>query len=97
MLIEMAFFDGDQLLVRGEITCRRDIDSARLESCAGQRFEITYQFEEPACPVSVTYFLAGEQLYQSALMVGVHDSDDWESIELGESHVLAFRCYVTSH
>ena len=97
MLIKMAFFEGDQLLVRGEITCSDDVRRRRLEACAGQQFEIAYRFEEPACLVSVTCSLAGEQLYRSAIMVGVHDSEDWESNELAENHVLAFRCYATSH
>jgi hypothetical protein len=94
MLIEMVFFEGDQLLVRGEINCGQDIGSAKLESHTGIRFDITFQFEEPACPVSITCFLAGKRLYRAALRVGVHDSEDWESLELGENHVLAFRCYT---
>jgi hypothetical protein len=95
MLIEMVLFDGDQLIVRGEIKCGRDVSSTTLESQQGLRFDITFQFEEPACPVSITCLLAGKQLYRAALRVGVHDSEDWESLELGENHVLAFRCYAS--
>ena len=34
------------------------------------------------------------QLYHAALRVGVHDSDDWESINLGNIHTMGFRCSV---
>ena len=35
---------------------------------------------------------AGEMILEAALTMGVHDSEDWESVALGEDYTFAFRC-----
>ena len=62
------------------------------------------QFEFPACPVSLKFLEVlpsndpSEPFIQkltldAALRIGVHQSDDWESIELGRN-TFAFKCSV---
>ena len=92
MNIELAFFDGDNLLCRGEITCEAQISSSVFSSPEGYIFEIEHSFEEPACPLQVVCSQNGTNLYKAALRVGVHHSDDWEVISLGDIHDLGFRC-----
>ena len=93
MHIDLALFDGDALLVRGAIDCSVQEQSFLLESKSGLVFAFTARFEDPACPVSVHCTLQGKTLYRTALRVGVHTSDDWESIDLGGIHTLAFWCH----
>ena len=68
---------------------------------------IRHSFEEPACPLTIEYFevlptndhsapFKQSKLFSSALRMGVHDSDDWESIAMGEKHNMAFRCKAIS-
>ncbi len=90
--IDLAFFLDDDLLSRGEVRCRAVEATQQLEGVSGHRFEITSQFEEPACPVEILCYREEKQLYKAALRVGVHTSDDWESIDLAGVHTLGFRC-----
>lgn len=91
MQIDLAFFDGDVLLARGSISCGPE---ERIELIAGSdhEFEVTHQFEEPSCPVTIVCRQRDRQLYKAGLQVGVHTSEDWESINLGNIHTLGFRC-----
>jgi hypothetical protein len=41
-----------------------------------------------AAPESV-----GKIILEAALAIGVHDSEDWESVALGEDYTFAFRCH----
>jgi hypothetical protein len=63
---------------------------------------IEHEFELPACPVSVRFLevvpcpdspeqFRQVQRFNAALRMGVHQSDDWENIEL-DKHTLAFKC-----
>ncbi|MES2947006.1 MAG: hypothetical protein V4858_00545 [Pseudomonadota bacterium] len=76
------------------INCEADEQMLAIGDTAGLGFEITYKFEEPACPVFIACYAMGDRLYGAALRVGVHNSQDWESVDLGEKHVLVFKCYV---
>ena len=62
------------------------------------------QFEFPACPVSLKFLeiipsshpsepFVQKLTLNAALQMGVHQSEDWESIELGKN-TLAFKCSV---
>jgi len=63
---------------------------------------IQYRFEQPSCPLEMRLLrvveteneavpFRQEQVFNSALRMGVHRSTDWESITL-DLHTLAFRC-----
>jgi hypothetical protein len=92
LLIELAFFDKDMLLCRGGVRCGSAKVVEHLDGVGGHQFELSSQFEEPACPVEIACRRDGTLLYEAALRVGVHTSDDWESVELGNVHTLTFRC-----
>jgi len=64
---------------------------------------VEHRLEVPASPLTMHYFEvvetddAAEPLRQSlaleaALRMGVHTSDDWESINLVKGYSLAFKC-----
>ena len=95
MRIDLAFFDGDDLLVKGLVECRVQEQSVSFDTKSGVRFIVTAQFEDPACPVSIDCSSNGINLYRTALRFGVHTSDDWESIDLGGIHTLAFWCHAS--
>ncbi len=92
---ELAFFDGDDLLTRDIILIHADEDTCIINSERGDRFEITRRFEEPACPVFVkAYNSDGKFLFRSAMRMGVHNSDDWEKIDLAEPYEMCFKCAI---
>jgi len=95
MHVDFAFFDGDSLLLRGFFHC---VASPRTEEFTGadsHEFRVTYRLEERACPVEIECRQHGKVRYTAALRMGVHDSEDWEAIDLGNSHTFAFRCSAT--
>jgi hypothetical protein len=92
--MDTAIFNGDGLLASGSLEFADGEANVVLGNSVGYRFEVSYRFEEPACPVFVTCYSANAFLYRTALRVGVHNSEDWESVELAESHVLVFKCYA---
>ena len=94
MHIELGFFAGDVLLMRSRITCRQHEQAFEFEGAGGHTWSIKARFEEPASPIELECTRGGRHLYRAALQVGVHDSDDWESIDLANIHTLAFRCRV---
>lgn len=94
MLVDIAFFDADILLLEGQIICTKKEEIDIIESSSGHIFEIKHQFKEPACPVFIICKLNNKELYKSALNIGVHQSEDWESINLGDIHTLGFRCNI---
>ena len=92
LLIELAFFKGDDLLCRGSVRCGAAEVADHFEGAEGHYFVVSSRFEEPASPMQIVCHRDGKQLYEAALRVGVHNSDDWESINLANVHTLGFRC-----
>jgi len=92
LLIELAFFTGDDLLCRGNVRCGVVEAANHFDGAGDHQFDVTSRFEEPASPVEIVCRRDGKQLYKAALRVGVHTSNDWESINLGNIHTLGFRC-----
>jgi len=94
MHVEFAVFDGEVLLSRGRFHC---IASSRTECFAGaesHQFTITHRFDLPACRVFIECRQGDTIRYRAGLAMGVHDSDDWEAVDLGQIHTFAFRCSV---
>lgn len=92
--LKLAFFDGESLLAADTLDFSLDEKMTVLESAAGHRFETTYAFEDPACPMFVRCLLNGELLYRSAFRVGVANSEDWERIDLVGNHCMLFQRIV---
>ena len=91
MVVDLAFFDGEILLCRGSIQCCPH-ERTTCFSDGSHNFAVTYMLEEPSSPICIVCTRDGEQLYSAALQMGVHTSQDWESINLGNIHTLAFWC-----
>jgi len=56
---------------------------------------VEHSFELPASPISLRYYTIEheqqEQRFNAALRVGVHASEDWETLQLA-GYTFAFRC-----
>ena len=83
MLVDLAFFDV--------IRCGSAKETESI-SGDGLEFRATHRCEEPACPIEIVRTKAGKRLYRAALRMGVHTSEDWESVNLGNIHNLNFVC-----
>jgi hypothetical protein len=95
MRVEMAFFDRDTLLTRAVVLIHQEEDSCEIKSDRGDRFEVTRQFKEPASRLLIKcYSPEGDMISRSAMRMGVHNSNDWEKIELAEPYELCFKCAI---
>ena len=95
MRIEMAFFDGDEQLTRTKVLVYQDEADCEICCDRGDRFIVTRRFEEPACPIVIKYFDSnGDFAGRSAMRMGVHNSDDWEAVDLAEPYNMCFRCAI---
>lgn len=95
MRVELTFFDGDEPLTRAVVLVYSEEDCSEIVSERGDKFEVTRQFEEPASRLFVkSYDQNGELVGCSAMRMGVHNSDDWEMVELVEPYEMCFRCAI---
>jgi hypothetical protein len=92
MHVDFAFFDGDNLLLRGFFHCMASPRTEHFSAAEAHEFTVTHRLEEPACPIEIECRQHGKVRYTAALRMGVHDSEDWEAIDLGNIHTFAFRC-----
>tara|TARA_B100001059_G_scaffold102587_1_gene102313 strand:+ start:5167 stop:5439 length:273 start_codon:yes stop_codon:yes gene_type:complete len=90
VLIDIALFQGDQMLQEGKIkvTEQEKIDEVKVIS-------LKHRLTEDVARVELRVFENGEQQIKSNLDIPVHQSDDWESIELAQ-YTLAFRCSLNA-
>ncbi len=86
VLIEIGLFQGDELLQRGRI---RVTEREQLEK--NDLISLKHQLVENTARLELRVFEDGVQQIKSNLEMPVHQSDDWESIELAQ-YTLAFRC-----
>ncbi|WP_242101558.1 hypothetical protein [Lysobacter sp. M2-1] len=86
MRVDLAFFDGDELLDRGELR----IGVAELVSNFAL-FQATHRLGSDAANIVLANFPAHFDLKTISLDMPIHESADWESIELGR-YTLAFWC-----
>jgi hypothetical protein len=108
LAVEFGLFHHDVLLCRTtirieeqqkseELDCTEPSEAAGTASC-NDHLVIRHQFALPAA--SLQFWLirgaapesTGEIILEAALAMGVHNSEDWESVALGEEYTLAFRC-----
>ena len=88
MRVDLALFQGDDLLDRCEITVgpERSTDSFNL-------FQAHHRLAGETADIVLDNFSELVGLKRVALDMPVHDSEDWESIELG-NFTIAFWCRV---
>ncbi len=90
MLVEFALFDKDTLLQRGSARVTEEAQCVHLET-----FNVAHQLVGNAAKLVLSSFAPSIPLKTASLDIPVHQSDDWESIELA-NHTLAFRCSLDS-
>lgn len=86
MFVQFALFHKDKLLQRGAAHVTTEAQCAHLD-----KFHVAHQLVGDVARIVLSDFALGIDIKTAALEMPVHQSDDWESIELSE-HTFAFRC-----
>lgn len=86
MRVELALLFNDELLGRGalSITPTEQTDDLGV-------FKATHRLLEHSAIIILFDFAEGVTLRKSTLDVPIHESNDWEGIDLA-GYTLAFRC-----
>ena len=88
MLVEFALFDQDTLLERSAIRVTTEAQCAHLDL-----LYVAHQLIGDAAKIVLSSFAPTIGLKTVSLDVPVHQSADWESIEL-DKYTFAFRCLL---
>jgi hypothetical protein len=88
MRVRLALFDGDALLERMEIVvgASERVDEFRL-------VRATHKLGAEAADIVLDKFADPVDLRSAKLHMPIHESDDWESIQL-EKYTLVFWCHL---
>lgn len=86
MRVDLALFDGDTLLERQEILVTSTPKVERFGL-----FRASYKLGPDAAEVVLDDFASRVEVKHSTLTIPVHESSNWESIEL-DRYTLAFWC-----
>jgi hypothetical protein len=86
MRVDIAFFDGDDLLDRKEITVSR---FKRIDSFTF--FQATHQLGDESAEIVLGDFAEHLGLNKITLDMPIHESNDWESLDLAR-YTRAFWC-----
>jgi len=86
MRVDLALFNGDDLLDRGQI-----LVGASETTDAFKLFRVQHHLAAEAADIVLSDFVAPIDLRRVTLDMPIHESDDWESIELGP-YTVAFWC-----
>jgi hypothetical protein len=84
--VDLALFDGDELLTRDSFR----VGTAELSSFP-LLFKITHKLGQEAADIVLSEFPTHVDLNTIALKMPIHESSDWESIDMGR-YSLAFWC-----
>ena len=86
MRVELALFEGDELLGRNDVC----VGAVQLVS-SFPLFQATLRLGQDAADIVLSNFPAHISLSTITLEMPIHESTDWESIDLGR-YTLAFWC-----
>ena len=86
VLVEFALFDNDTLLERSTIRVSAEAQCAHLA-----QFHIAHQLSGNAAKIVLSNFSPHLGLNTVNLDMPIHQSSDWESVELAK-YTFAFRC-----
>jgi hypothetical protein len=86
MLVEFALFDQDTLLERSAVRVSAEAQCAHLTL-----FNVAHQLCDGAAKIVLSSFAPTIELKTVNLDMPVHQSADWESIEV-DKYTIAFRC-----
>jgi hypothetical protein len=84
MDLDFGLFEGDALLVRGNVNVSASVQVSEF----GNVLQLKHQLKDDHASILVRVFgldsdkQRGPQIIWSSLHMPFHDSDDWESIEL---------------
>lgn len=98
--VDFALYKGSTVVKRGRFvaTARRTLETfERNEDPESPGvLSIEHEFDLPAATVSLTYWAGATEprlrLFRASLAMGVHESDDWETVDMVPPHTFAFRC-----
>jgi len=90
VLIDIGLFQGDELLQQGKIKVTEQEQTYRNDVIS-----LKHRLIEDVARIELRVFDNGEQQIKSNLDMPVHQSDDWESIEMAQ-YTLAFRCSLNA-
>jgi hypothetical protein len=86
MRVEFALLSGDTILERSAICVTAEAQCSHLAL-----FHVAHQLEGDTAKIVLSNFAPEIGLNTAALNMPLHQSEDWESIELA-THTFAFRC-----
>ncbi|MEA5667871.1 hypothetical protein VA603_10040 [Stenotrophomonas sp. MH1] len=84
--VDLALFDGDELMTRSSFR----VSVAELASYS-PLFKVTHKLGQEAADVVLSEFPTHVDLKTIVLKMPIHESSDWESIDMGR-YSLAFWC-----
>jgi hypothetical protein len=88
--VELGLFEEDNLLFQGEINVT---DTEYQEE--NELVKLKHQLINDEAIIELRIFNEDEQIVISTLNMPVHESEDWESIEMA-SYTLAFKCKLNA-
>ena len=88
--VEIGLFEEDNLLFQGEI----QITEKEYEE-ENELIRIKHQIINDEAIIELRVFDDGEQIIKSTLDMPVHESEEWESIQLAHL-TLAFKCKLNA-
>jgi hypothetical protein len=96
MSVELALFRGDELLCQGSIAVTQTPASSEFPLEDRGVLVISHEFALPACSLGLQLRPSAESepLIEAGVAMGVHDSDDRESVALGPDYTLGFFCHA---
>ena len=86
MRVEFGLFEVDSLLERGAFIVSEEIQCTHFQS-----FNVAHHIGDSSAKIVLSNFSPNVSLKTVNLDMPLHDSGDWESIEL-DAYTLAFRC-----
>jgi hypothetical protein len=86
MQVEFGLFDGDTLLERNAVRVTSEAQCAHLKL-----FHVAHQLSGDFAKIVLTSFASEVKLKSVSFDMPIHQSSDWESIEL-DRYTFAFRC-----
>jgi hypothetical protein len=84
--VDLALFEGDELLTRDSFR----VGAAELSSFS-PLFKITHKLGQEAADIVLSEFPTHIDLNTIVLKMPIHESSDWESIDMGR-YSLTFWC-----
>lgn len=90
MRVELGLFQNDKLLFQGEIKV-----TEKEYQEENEMIKLKHQLVNDEAIIEMRVFKNGEQVIKSTLDMPVHQSEDWESIELAQ-FTLAFKCKLNA-